>query len=273
MGATERVVVVTGAGGMGLAVAELVGSGATVVLADVDPAALHTAAERLRRNGYDVVEQPTDIADGASVSALADAAARLGRVEALAHTAGVSPVQASVDAVLRVDLLGTALVLDAFEAVIASGGAGVCIASMAGTMATYLGPDLEHRLATTPTAELLALPELAPDVLTDPGAAYALAKRANQVRVRSAAVPWGRRGARINSVSPGVIATSMGQAELAGPSGDVMRAMVEGSATGRLGTAYDIALAVEFLLGPRAAFITGTDLLVDGGVIAAVLSG
>ena len=178
-------------------------------------------------------------------------------------------MQAPVDAIMRVDLLGTALLLDAFGAVISRGGAGVFVASMAGTMAT-LDPGFELRLATTPTDQLLELPELAAEAITDSGTAYAVAKRANQVRVQAASVVWGKRGARVNSLSPGIIATPMGAAELDGPHGEIMRAMIAGSGTGRIGTPEDIAAAVDFLIGPDAGFITGTDLLVDGGVVASL---
>lgn len=269
MATGERVVVVTGLGGMGIAAAHRVGSGAKLLLADVNPQALSGAADELRRDGYDVTEQVVDVSDAASVASLADAAAGLGRVEVVVHTAGVSPVQAPVEAVLKVDLLGTALMLDAFGAVVAPGGAGVFIASMAGWMMP-LDPDLERRLATTPTSELLSLPEVSGDAVPDPGTAYSIAKRANHVRVRAASVPWGRRGARVNTISPGIISTPMGNAELAGPHGEGMRAMLAMSGTGRVGTAHDIAAAVEFLVGPNASFITGTDLLVDGGAVAGV---
>ncbi|HEX4218643.1 MAG TPA: SDR family oxidoreductase [Acidimicrobiales bacterium] len=272
---TERegpVIVVTGIGGMGLAIARRLGSRSTLVLADVKEAALSSAAEELRGEGYDVVEQVTDVSDEKSVAALADVASNLGRVDVLAHTAGLSPVQAPVDAILRVDLRGTALMLDAFASVIAPGGAGVFIASMAGTMHPH-DADLDTRLATTPTADLLDLPELSASIITDPGTAYMIAKRANQARVRTGALVWGRRGARVNSISPGIIATPMGNLELGGPSGEVMRALVAGSPTGRVGTPHDIASAVEFLVGPQSSFITGTDLLVDGGVVASILTG
>ncbi len=248
------------------------GSGSTLLLADVNEEALAVAADELRGDGYRVVEHVTDVSNEESVAALAQAASSCGRIEVLAHTAGVSPVQASVEAILRVDLLGTALVLDAFASVIAPGGAAVFIASMAGTILPY-DAALERRLATTPTADLLNLPELSKANLTDAGSAYSMAKRANQVRVRASAVVWGRRQARVNSISPGIISTPMGNTELNGPNGDFMRAMVAGSPSGRVGTPHDIASAVEFLVGPHASFITGTDLLVDGGVVASILAG
>jgi NAD(P)-dependent dehydrogenase (short-subunit alcohol dehydrogenase family) len=267
----RQVVVVTGLGGMGLAVAQRLGLGSLLVLADLSQTALHTSAESLRSAGYDVVEHETDVSDEASVNSLAEAAVKLGRVVAIVHTAGVSPVQASVEAILQVDLLGAALMLDAFATAVAPSGAGVFVSSMAGTLAPQ-DPDLEHRLAVTPTSELLALPELSSDAVSDPGVAYGLAKRANQLRVRSASVAWGERGARVNSISPGIISTPMGIAELEGPNGEFMRQMVAMSGTGRMGTPHDIAAVAAFLTGPDASFITGTDLLVDGGVVASLLS-
>ncbi len=268
---TDRVVVVTGLGGMGIAVARRLGPGSTLLLADIDATALGEAAEILRAEGNHVLEQVTDVSDEVSVAALASTAREAGRVDVLVHTAGLSPVQASIESILQVDLLGTALVLDAFASVMAAGGAGVIVASMAGTMFSQ-DPDLERRLATTPTATLLDLPELAVGAIADPGSAYGLAKRANQLRVRAASISWGRRRARVNSISPGVISTPMGAAELDGPSGEFMRSLVAGSGTGRLGTPDDIAAAATFLTGPQSSFITGTDLLVDGGVVASLVA-
>lgn len=263
------VAVVIGAGGMGQAIARRLGSGRKVLLGDLNEESLTTTAELLRGEGHDVTTRRVDVSDRDSVAALADAADALGRVTQVAHTAGLSPVQASAEAVLRVDLLGVALVLDEFARVIAPGGAGVVIASMAGHMMPALPTEQEQALAATPAAQLLDLPFLSPDALGAEGA-YALAKRANILRVRAATTPWGEGGARINCISPGIISTPMGQEELAGSSGESMRAMVAMSGTGRVGTPEDIADAVAFLLGPQAGFITGTDLLVDGGVVAAM---
>ncbi|GAA1645220.1 SDR family oxidoreductase [Actinoplanes couchii] len=264
------VVVVIGVGGMGESIARRQGTGKHLVLADFNTDTLERVAGTLRGEGYTVTTAQVDVGDHTSVAALADTAAALGPVTQVAHTAGLSPVQAPADAILRVDLLGVALVLDEFARVIAPGGAGVVIASMAGALSAGRIPaELEAALATTPTAELLALPHLGPD----PAAAYGIAKRANQLRIHAASLAWGARGARVNSISPGVIATPMGQEELAGASGTSMRAMIDASGTGRLGTAADIAAAAAFLLGPESTFITGTDLLVDGGVVAAVRAG
>ncbi len=264
----QRVVVITGTGGMGMAVARRLGAGRTVVLADASASQLANAAEALRAEGHIVEAVRTDVSSAAAVAALAEAAARLGSIQCVVHTAGVSPVQATAQQVIAVDVIGTALVLDAFEPHVVPGTVCVCIASMAGTM-TVLPPETVRRFATTPTADLHSLAELDPATMV-PGIAYGVAKRANQARVEAASVPWGRRGGRVVSISPGVISTPMGQQELAGPFGEGMRGMVEMSGTGRLGTPDDIAAAVEFLVSPAASFITGTDLLVDGGVIAAM---
>lgn len=266
---SKGVVVVTGMGGMGSAIAHRIGTGSTVILADFNERLLEREVESLALSGYDVVSRVVDVSRQDSVEALAADSAARGSVTAVVHTAGLSPVQAPIDAIMRVDLLGTALMLDAFGAVISSGGAGVFISSMAGTMAS-LDPEFELRLATTPTEHLLELAELASGAIPDPATAYVMAKRANQVRVRAASLAWGRRGARVNTISPGIISTPMGAAELEGPSGEMMRAMIAGSSTGRIGTPEDIAGVVDFLISSDAAFITGTDLLVDGGVVASL---
>ncbi|MER6053709.1 SDR family oxidoreductase [Streptomyces sp. A10(2020)] len=268
----RNVVVVIGVGGMGEAIARRQGPGNRLLLADFDEATLAAVAERLRGQGHEVVTQAVDVSSASSVTALAEAAAGLGPVTQVVHTAGLSPVQASPAAVLRVDLLGTALVVEGFGHVVAPGGAGVVIASMAGHMLrTPLTAEQESALAHTPAGELLRLPFADPEALGQ--GAYGLAKYGNRLRVQAASAAWGARGARINSVSPGVIATPMGQQELDGVSGRTMRAMVAASGTGRLGTPEDIAEAAAFLLGPGASFITGNDLLVDGGVVAALRSG
>jgi NAD(P)-dependent dehydrogenase (short-subunit alcohol dehydrogenase family) len=209
-----------------------------------------------------------DVSSAESVSALAEEAASLGPVTQVAHTAGLSPSQADSAAVLAVDLLGVALVLEEFVNVVAPGGAGVVIASMAGHMFPPVTPEQQHALAHTPARELLQLPFVSPQQLSEPGIAYGIAKQANHIRVRAASGAWGKRDARINSISPGVISTPMGQEELNSPAGDGMRAMVAMSGTGRMGTPDDTAAAAAFLLGPDSSFITGIDLLVDGGVIA-----
>lgn len=267
----SEVLVVIGVGGMGEAIARRSGAGKTVLLADFNEELLGRVATSLTGDGFSVETQQVDVSSQQSVADLAQRAASLGAVVSAVHTAGLSPAQAPTEAILRVDLAGVAHFLDEFGAVIAPGGSGVVIASMAGTMAAgQLPAEAEGALAHTPTADLLSLPFLQGAALPNAGAAYSIAKRANQLRVQAASLAWGARGARVNSISPGVISTPMGQQELASESGAQMRQMIAGSATGRLGTSSDIAAAVAFLIGPDASFISGTDLLVDGGVIAGI---
>ena len=269
----REVLTVVGVGGMGHAIARRLGAGKTVLLADYNEETLASVTESLYTAGHHVESRSVDVSSPESVRAVAEHAASLGSVTQLAHTAGLSPSQASAEAILAVDLLGVALVLQEFGAIIAPGGAGVVIASMSGNLVPPLSAEQEHALAHTPARELLQLDFVSPQRLSHPGFAYAIAKHANHIRVRAASAQWGRRGARINSISPGIISTPMGQYELASPLGDGMRSMIAASATGRIGTADDIASATAFLLGPDATFITGTDLLVDGGVVAAAKAG
>jgi NAD(P)-dependent dehydrogenase (short-subunit alcohol dehydrogenase family) len=268
---STEVVVVTGAGGMGVAIARRIGSGHTIVLADASETQLARAVDELERAGHHVHPVRTDVSVAADVASLARTASDLGAIRAVVHTAGVSPVQATPEAIVAVDVIGTARVLDAFLPHVRPGTAAVCIASMAGTL-TELDNDTLRVLATTSTDDLHTLPILDPQRM-DPGMAYGVAKRANQVRVEAASIAWGRRGGRVVSLSPGIIATPMGDAELAGPFGDTMRSMIEMSGSGRCGTPDDIAAVVEFLVSPSAAFITGTDVRVDGGVVAAMRHG
>ncbi|GAA4867553.1 SDR family oxidoreductase [Saccharopolyspora cebuensis] len=269
----QQVVVVVGVGGMGVAIARRLGSGARLLVADVDQETLGAATGELEGEGYAVTAAPVDVSSRDSVAALARQAASLGEVRTVVHTAGLSPVQAPVPAILAVDLLGVALVLDEFTEVIASGGAGVVIASMAAHGHPGFSPEQARELATAPADRLLSLPVAAESQFPHAGAAYGFAKRANLLRVQAASATWGARGARINSISPGVIATPMGRTELSGEHGDSMRMMIEASHAQRPGTPADIAEAAAFLLGPAASFISGTDLLVDGGVTAVGAAG
>jgi NAD(P)-dependent dehydrogenase (short-subunit alcohol dehydrogenase family) len=265
--------VVIGAGSIGQAIARRTGAGKHVLLADFNETNLQNAKTALEDAGHTVSTQRVDVSDAESVRALAQAAAGLGDVVQVVSTAGVSPVQAPAEAVLAVDLYGTAVVLEEFGTVIAPGGAGVHISSMAGHMPPPLDPETAHALAFTPVEELLALPVLAPDAVPNSGAAYAISKQANHLRVQAAAVPWGDRGARVNCISPGIILTPLARDEMSGPGAEGYQRMIEVSAAGRVGTADEVATAAAFLLGPDAGFITGTDLLIDGGVIAALRAG
>jgi NAD(P)-dependent dehydrogenase (short-subunit alcohol dehydrogenase family) len=269
----HEVAVIIGAGSIGVAIGRVAGIGRRVLLADYNEETMNAVAGQLRGEGYDVTTHQVDISDHDAVAALADTAAAAGDVTRVVIAAGVSPVQATTERVLRVDLLGTAYVLEEFGRVIAQGGSGVVISSMAGHMGEGYPRDIEHALAYTPAAELLGLPFLAADKVGDSGAAYTLAKRGNALRVQAAATTWGARGARINSLSPGIISTPLAQDEMSGPFAEGYRNMIRTSAAGRMGTPVEVAAIAGYLLGPEGAFITGSDLLMDGGVIAAMRAG
>jgi NAD(P)-dependent dehydrogenase (short-subunit alcohol dehydrogenase family) len=267
------VLVVIGTGGIGQAIARRQGAGKAVLLADFNDATLGAAAAALEATGYRVSTQRVDVADRASVRALADAAAALGNVTQVVNTAGLSPNMAAPDRILAVDLYGTAVVFEEFGRVIARGGAGLVISSMAGYMLPALPPEQDQALADTPADELLALPFLQPGAVADSGAAYALSKRANHLRVQAEALRWGERGARVNAISPGIILTPLAKHEMDSPIGDAYRGLIAASAAKRVGTPDEVAAAAAYLLGPEAGFVTGTDLLMDGGVIAALRTG
>jgi NAD(P)-dependent dehydrogenase (short-subunit alcohol dehydrogenase family) len=268
---TADVLVVIGAGAIGQAIARRTGVGKQILLADINTDSLATTADVMEMSGYNVGTRPVDVSSRESVRELAAAAADLGPVTGVVHTAGLSPAQAPVEAILRVDLVGVALVLEEFGRVIAPGGSGVVISSMAGHMIPALTPEQDEGLARTPPDELLQLPLL--QGLPNSGAAYSISKRANALRVQAAAVEWGDRGARINSISPGIIFTPLAMDELNSPAGPRYRQMIEVSAAGRGGTPDEIGAAAAYLMGSDGAFITGSDLLIDGGVIAAIRSG
>ncbi|MCX5561416.1 SDR family oxidoreductase [Streptomyces sp. NBC_00038] len=260
------VVVVTGAGGMGAAIARRLGSGRTLIVADASRAQLDRAVRALRDEGYEARGVLTDVSDRGSVEWLAETAYGEGRLTAVVHTAGVSPATGTAKKILDVDLVGTAHVIDVFEKVASHGMSLVCVSSMAGHYASLSSAE-EAALATTPTEELLGL-----DVVTaigdDAQSAYIVSKRANHLRVQAAALAWNLRGARVNTVSPGVISTAMAKAEAESPSGEHMLKMLDACGAGRTGTPGEIAEVVAFLVGPGAPYITGTDLLVDGGQAA-----
>ncbi len=258
---------------MGIAIARRIGAGRVIVLADINQGLLDDAAANLAREGHHVVSRKVDVTSRSSIASVVEVATSTGRLTAVAHTAGLSPEQASTEAILAVDLLGTALVIDEFGRVIEPGGAAVVIASMAGHVYPALDPDVEFQLANTPADELLDLEICSPAHISTAAQAYPFAKRANQIRVAAAAASWGLRGARVNSISPGIISTDMGRLELAGGSGRLIQTMIDNVGLRRIGTPEDIAAAAEWLLGPLSSFITGTDILVDGGVVAAIRTG
>jgi NAD(P)-dependent dehydrogenase (short-subunit alcohol dehydrogenase family) len=264
-----NVIVVIGAGSIGQAIARRVSAGKHVLLADLRQDNADAAAKTLSQAGFEVSVATVDVSSRASVEALVRTATSRGEVTGLIHAAGVSPSQAPPEVILKVDLYGTALVLEAFGAVIARGGAGVVIASQSGPRLPPLSAEQNAALATTPVEELLDLPMLQPDQVSDPLRAYQLSKRANSLRVMAEAVRWGKRGARVNTISPGIIFTPLAKDELAGPRGAGYRRMIEASAAGRGGTPDEVGHVGALLMGPDGAFITGSDILMDGGVTAA----
>jgi NAD(P)-dependent dehydrogenase (short-subunit alcohol dehydrogenase family) len=262
------VIVVIGAGSIGQAIARRVSAGKHVLLADLRRESVDAAAKVLKDAGFKVSTAVVDVSSRHSVHALVEAAVALGEVAGLIHAAGVSPSQASPATILAVDLYGTALVLEEFGNVIASGGAGVVIASQSGHRLPALTPEQDKDLATTPTDALLHLPMLQPEVVTDPLNAYQISKRGNSLRVMAEAVRWGHRGARLNTISPGIIITPLANDELSGPRGDGYRRMIELCPVGRAGTPDEVGTVGALLMGPEGAFITGSDFLMDGGVTA-----
>ncbi|NIG16176.1 SDR family oxidoreductase [Pantoea sp. Cy-640] len=269
----NEIVCIIGAGGIGQAIARRQGFGKTVLLADHNEETLSAASLELSQAGYQVKSCPVDVTSRSSVKNLVLFAQSLGSVVQVVNTAGLSPNMAPVEKVLEVDLYGAAVVFEEFEAVIAQGGAGLIISSMAGHMMPALTPEQDNALAFTPTEKLLELPFLQKDAVPNTLVAYMIAKRANHLRVQASAVTWGEKGARVNSISPGVVVTPLARHELESDIGDIYRAMVDASAVKRMAPPEEIAIAASWLLGPDAGFITGSDLLIDGGVIAAMRAG
>jgi NAD(P)-dependent dehydrogenase (short-subunit alcohol dehydrogenase family) len=268
-GAIMDVIVVIGAGSIGQAIARRVSAGKHVLLADLLAENSDAAAKVLRDAGFEVSTATVDVSSRQSVRALVAGATAIGSITGVIHAAGVSPTQAPPATILKVDLYGTALVLEEFGNVIARGGAAVVIASQSGHRLPALTPEQNKALATTPADELLALPMLQPDQVSDPLRAYQISKRGNSLRVTAEAVRWGKRGARVNTISPGIIITPLARDELNGPRGEGYRRMIEFCPAGRAGTPDEVGAVGALLMGPEGAFITGSDFLMDGGVTAA----
>jgi len=264
-----EVIVVIGAGQIGQAIARRVSVGKHVILADMRPENAQAAADVMSNAGYDVSVATVDVSSSDAVRALVANATGRGEITGLIHAAGVSPSQASVATILKVDLYGTALVLERFGNVIARGGAGVVIASQSGHRLPPLTVEQNKALATTAVEELLKLPFLQLDKVTDSLHAYQLSKRGNSLRVMAEAVRWGKRGARINTISPGIIIiTPLAKDELTGPRGAGYRRMIELAPAKRAGTPDEVGTVGALLMGPDGGFITGSDFLMDGGVTA-----
>jgi len=265
----SNVIVVIGAGSIGQAIARRVSAGKKILLADLRKENADAAAKTLGDAGFEVTTATVDVSSRGSVHTLVQKAISLGDIIGLIHAAGVSPSQAPPETILKVDLYGTALVLEEFGHVIARGGAGIVIASQSGHRLAPLTAEQNMALATTPVEDLLKLPMLQPNQVKDSLHAYQLSKRGNSLRVMAEAVRWGKRGARVNTISPGIIITPLANDELKGPRGAGYRRMMEVSAAGRAGTPDEVGTVGALLMGIDGAFITGSDFLMDGGVTAA----
>ncbi len=269
----KNVIVLIGTGLIGVAIARRIGSGKHIILADLKQENAEAVAKTFTDAGFDVSTATVDISKRESIHQLIESATSKGNVTGLIHAAGVSPSQASPETILHVDLYGTAVILEEFGNVMAEGGSAVVIASMSGHRLGALTQEQNIALATTPADELLSLPFLQLDTVKDSLHAYQLSKRGNALRVMAEAVKWGKRGARVNTISPGIIITPLANDELNGPRGEGYRRMRDLCPVGRAGNADEVANVAELLMTSAGSFITGSDILMDGGVTASYFYG
>jgi NAD(P)-dependent dehydrogenase (short-subunit alcohol dehydrogenase family) len=265
--------ILTGAGQIGMAIARRMGYGKKVVIGDKNPNNSKAIAKIMNDAGFDAVSLEMDLSERASVLNLIAEAQKYGEISMLVNAAGVSPSQAPIEAILKVDLYGTSVLLEEIGKVIKEGGVGVTISSQSGHRMPALSAEIDEQLATTPTEELLALEVLQLKNIKDTLHAYQMAKRCNEKRVMAEAVKWGQRHARINSISPGIIVTPLAIDEFNGPRGDFYKNMFAKCPAGRPGTADEVANVAELLMNPQGAFITGADFLIDGGATASYFYG
>ncbi len=269
----KEVVLLTGAGQIGMAIARRIGNGKKIIIGDKNLNNAKLVSKIMNEAGFDTLPMAMDLASRTSILRLIETEKNYGEIKYLINAAGVSPSQASLEAILNVDLFGTAVLLEEVGKVIAFGGVGVTISSQSGHRMPQLTALEDEQLACTPSEELRKLPLLQVDKIKDTLHAYQMAKRCNEKRVMAEAVRWGKRGARFNSISPGIIITPLALDELHGPRGDFYRNMFEKCPAGRAGTADEVANVAELLMSDRAAFITGADFLIDGGATAAYFYG
>ena len=269
----KNVMILTGAGQIGMAIARRMGYGMKIVIGDKRRDNAETIAETMNKAGFETVPVEMDLSSRESILELIDSAKHYGEIQMLINAAGVSPSQASIETILHVDLYGTAVLLEEVGKVIAEGGTGVTISSQSGHRLPALGTEIDEQLAMTPAEDLLKLDILQPANIRDTLHAYQLAKRCNVKRVMSESVRWGERGARINSISPGIIVTPLAIDEFNGPRGDFYKSMFAKCPAGRPGTADEVANVAELLMSERGAFITGSDFLIDGGATASYFYG
>lgn len=269
----QDVILLTGAGQIGLAIARRMGHGKKIVVSDKNINNAQTVTKIMAEAGFDAVAVEADISSRKSILNMIAAAQKYGEIAMLINAAGVSPSQASVETILKVDLYGTAVLLEEVGKVIKAGGTGVTISSQSGHRMAALGAETDEQLAVTPAEELLQLEVLKPANIKDTLHAYQMAKRCNVKRVMAEAIKWGVKDARINSISPGIIVTPLALDEFNGPRGEFYKNMFAKCPAGRPGTADEVANVAELLLSQQGAFITGADFLIDGGATAAYFYG
>lgn len=269
----QDVMILTGAGQIGMAIARRMGYGKKIVVGDKKPENAEDIARIMNNAGFDTIPVEMDLSSRASILSLIAEARKYGEISMLVGAAGVSPSQASIETILKVDLYGTAVLLEEVGKVIKEGGVGVTISSQSGHRMPALTADEDEQLACTPTEELLSLGILQPQNIRDTLHAYQMAKRCNVKRVMAEAVKWGERDARINSISPGIVVTPLALDEFNGPRGDFYKNMFAKCPAGRPGTADEIANVAELMMSDRGAFITGADFLIDGGATASYFYG
>lgn len=269
----KDVMILTGAGQIGMAIARRMGYGMKIVIGDKNKTNAEAIAKTMNEAGFDAVPVEMDLSSRSSILALIAEAQKYGKISMLVNAAGVSPSQASIKTILKVDLYGTAVLLEEVGKVIKPGGVGVTISSQSGHRMPALTPEEDEQLATTPTEQLLSLDILQPQNIRDTLHAYQMAKRCNVKRVMAEAVKWGERGARVNSISPGIIVTPLALDEFNGPRGDFYKNMFAKCPAGRPGTADEVANVAELLMSSKGAFITGSDFLIDGGATASYFYG
>ncbi len=269
----KDVMILTGAGQIGMAIARRMGYGMKIVIGDKKPENAQAITEIMNNAGFDAVAMEMDLSSRDSILNLITKAREYGEITMLVNAAGVSPSQAPIEAILKVDLYGTAVLLEEVGKVIKEGGVGVTISSQSGHRMPALSAKADEQLACTPTEELLDLEILRPENIKDTLHAYQMAKRCNEKRVMAEAVKWGEKGARINSISPGIIVTPLAIDEFNGPRGDFYKNMFAKCPAGRPGTADEVANVAELLMSDKGAFITGADFLIDGGATASYFYG
>ena len=270
---TKDVMILVGAGQIGMAIARRMGYGMKIVIGDKNKVNAEAIVKTMNEAGFDAVLVEMDLSSRSSILALIAEAQKYGEISMLVNAAGVSPSQAPIENILKVDLYGTAVLLEEVGKVIKPGGVGVTISSQSGHRMPALTPEEDEQLATTPTEQLLSLDILHPQNIRDTLHAYQMAKRCNVKRVMAEAVKWGERGAKVNSISPGIIVTPLALDEFNGPRGDFYKNMFAKCPAGRPGTADEVANVAELLMSSKGAFITGSDFLIDGGATASYFYG